>query len=113
MELIYCLNVGSIADSPYFSSFYTKTHPLSEYHNIICFPHWLITHSTLTIYVTSHHPYLATYFQKSFFPRTITDWNNSSDNIIESGTLDNFTLSLKLYDYNWHSGLDPINIITL
>ena len=34
-----CLNVSSIADSPCFSSFYTKTHLLSEYHNIICPPH--------------------------------------------------------------------------
>ena len=36
---LYCLNVGSIADSPCFSSFYTKTHLLSEFHNIICPPH--------------------------------------------------------------------------
>ena len=41
-----------------------------------------------------------TYFQKSFFPRTITDWNNLPDNIIESDTLQHFILSLKSHNYN-------------
>ena len=75
--------------------------------------------STLTHYTqhTQHLHYIppstsTTYFQKSFF-RTITDWNNLPDNIIKIDTLDHFTLSFKSYDYNWHSGLDPTNIITL
>ena len=43
-----------------------------------------------------------TYFQRSFFPRTITDhdWNNLPENIIENDTLDHFTLSLRSYYYN-------------
>ena len=41
-----------------------------------------------------------TYFQKSFFPRAITDWNNLPDNIIECDTLQCFILSLKSHDFN-------------
>ena len=41
-----------------------------------------------------------TYFQKSFFPRTIIDWNNLPNNIIESDTLDYFISSLRSDDYN-------------
>ena len=76
--------------------------------------------STLTHYSphTHHLHYISptistTYFQKSFFPRPITDRNNLPDNIIENDTLDHFTLSLKSHDYNWHSGMDPTNILTL
>ena len=53
----YCLNISRIAHSSCFSSFYTKTHLLSEYH-IICPPHWLIIHSTLTIYITCYYLHL-------------------------------------------------------
>ena len=39
-----------------------------------------------------------TYFQKSFFPRTIIDWNNLPIHIIESDTLDHFINSLSTTD---------------
>ena len=54
-----------------FLKFYIKTHLLSEYHNIISPPSWLITHGTLTIYTTYYIPPSTskTYFQKSFFLR--------------------------------------------
>ena len=43
-----------------------------------------------------------TYFQRSFFPRIITDdWNNLPEKIIENDTSDHFTLSLRSYDYNF------------
>ena len=35
-----------------------------------------------------------TYFQKSFFPQTIIDWNKLPNDIIEIDTLDQFTHSL-------------------
>ena len=69
-----------------------------------------ITHylpSTLTHYMWhTHHLHQippstsTTNFQKSFFPRTITDQNNLPDNITISDTLYHFTLSLKSYNYN-------------
>jgi len=37
---------------------------------------------------------LTNYYQKSFFPRTITDWNNPNE-LIECSTLDEFLYHLK------------------
>ena len=63
--------------------------------------------STLSHYMwhTHHLHYIPpstskTYFQKSFFRRAITDWNNLPDYIIENDTSDHFILSLKSYNYN-------------
>ena len=60
-----------------------------------------LTHYTQhTHYITSHHSCLYNIFLNKFFPRTITDWNNLPDYIIESDTSDHFTLSLKSYNYS-------------
>ena len=58
----YCLDIGSLADSPCFSSFYTKTHALhiDSLHT---------AHSSSTLRPTIH---IYNILLKSFFPRTIS-----------------------------------------
>ena len=71
--------------------------------------HFLPT--TLTHY-TWHNHHLH-YIPPSTSTTVSSQDNYWLDNIIESDTLQHFILSLKSHDFNWHSGLDPINIITL
>ena len=42
------------------------------------------------------------YYQKSFFPHTIADWNNLPDEIIDSTTLDEFLYHLKIFLVNMY-----------
>ena len=56
---------------------------------------WLIdslymADSSFTLYTPISNYIATTYYQKSFFPRTIIEWNNLPNNIIESDTSSNY-----------------------
>ena len=76
--------------------FYIKTHQLSRSHSII----YITPCLTLPIYHTMQQRFIppttsTNYYQKSFFPHTIADWNNLPDEIIDSTSLDDFSYHLK------------------
>ena len=67
----------------------------------ISIPEYYLPHSLSHFTRLSHHLRLippvasSNYYQKSFFPHTITDWNTLPNELIESATLDEFSYHLK------------------
>ena len=67
----------------------------------ISIPEHYLPHSLSHFTRLSHHLRLippvtsSNYYQKSFFPHTITDWNTLPNELIESATLDEFSYHLK------------------
>jgi len=81
-----------------FIDFHIRTHQISRSHSTI----YITPCLTLPIYHTSSISfYLCTtstnYYQKSFFPHTIADWNNLPDEIIDSTNLDDFSYCIKFF----------------
>ena len=71
----------------------------------ISIPEYYLPHSLSHITRLSHHQRLippltsCNYYQKSFFPLTITDWNKLPNEVIECSTQDEFLYHLNFYDY--------------
>ena len=69
----------------------------------IWIPQYYLHHSMPHFTRLSHHQHFiqpitsTNYYQKSFFPPTIVDWNNLPDEIIDSTTLDDFSYHLKFF----------------
>ena len=84
---------SSIVGPPYSLNFFTKIHLLSNYLNIICPSHWLVsydTQRTQRLANLSHH--LQHDVASLLLPEDfIIDWNNQPNDIIDSDTLDYFS----------------------